>query len=273
MGVDEAPVRWIVLQLLHSLNRRLKTTPDGFGLKSSLSGYLSQFKSPKIDLGVGAFNNQAAATQPESASVESTPAKDHSKTEAAAVAAPVNASVEEKPATPEKPDTTTQANGSDKPTTGSIVFNKPRERADLSSTASEDFPVPEFIPDLSDDDENAKDEDFIETVVHSESILNGSKSTSAQTNNIAQAAENAANAKFAETLREESPLIEPQIETINQKSSTVDTATQSNGQSTDGEYIETVVHSQPTFDNPEPFPQFQPGDEKKPESFTSTIPQ
>jgi len=53
VGNDDAPVRLIVLQLLYLLNRRLHVTTDGYGLKPNLSAYLSQFKPPKFELGIG----------------------------------------------------------------------------------------------------------------------------------------------------------------------------------------------------------------------------
>ena len=84
----------------------------------------------------------------------------------------------------------------------------------------------------------------------------------------------ASNSEFAETIRQKSPLIEPKIKTINQKTQQAENgALKSNGHSGDGEYIETAVLQRPINTNPEPFPEFQPAEEKQPEAFTSTIPQ
>ena len=103
LGVDEAPIRWIILQLLHNLHRRLKTTPDGFGLKSSIAGYLTQFTTPKIDLGVGSFSQKVAPTRNKPEAKLSTPARDHSKpvtSPSATVEKKVAAQKTEEPAKP-----------------------------------------------------------------------------------------------------------------------------------------------------------------------------
>jgi len=48
IGADAAPIRLIVLQLLYHLNRRLKVTPDGYGLKPNVDAYLDQMAPPDI---------------------------------------------------------------------------------------------------------------------------------------------------------------------------------------------------------------------------------
>ncbi|GBF29730.1 hypothetical protein MnTg03_01306 [bacterium MnTg03] len=48
IGADAAPIRLIVLQLLYQLNRRLKVTPDGYGLKPGVDAYLDQMAPPDI---------------------------------------------------------------------------------------------------------------------------------------------------------------------------------------------------------------------------------
>jgi len=53
IGADSAPIRLIVLQLLYQLNRRLKVTPDGYGLKPSVDAYLDQMAPPDIQYTVG----------------------------------------------------------------------------------------------------------------------------------------------------------------------------------------------------------------------------
>ena len=53
IGADAAPIRLIVLQLLYQLNRRLKVTPDGYGLKPSVDAYLDQMAPPEIQYTVG----------------------------------------------------------------------------------------------------------------------------------------------------------------------------------------------------------------------------
>ncbi|MCP4486442.1 MAG: hypothetical protein GY820_03850 [Gammaproteobacteria bacterium] len=53
VGKDDAPVRLIILQMLHSLSRKLRITADSFGLKPSLDGYLSRMPPPQIDQYIG----------------------------------------------------------------------------------------------------------------------------------------------------------------------------------------------------------------------------
>ena len=53
IGNDDSPIRLIVLQLLYILNRRLQSSIDGYGLKPTLSAYLSHFSAPKFEVGVG----------------------------------------------------------------------------------------------------------------------------------------------------------------------------------------------------------------------------
>lgn len=53
VGNDDAPLRLIILQLLQALNRRLQQTSDGYGLKSTVTPYISQFDAPKISEMVG----------------------------------------------------------------------------------------------------------------------------------------------------------------------------------------------------------------------------
>ncbi len=53
IGADAAPIRLIVLQLLYQLNRRLKVTPDGYGLKPNVDAYLDQMAPPELQYTVG----------------------------------------------------------------------------------------------------------------------------------------------------------------------------------------------------------------------------
>jgi hypothetical protein len=57
IGADTAPIRLIVFQLLYQLNRRLKVTPDGYGLKPSVDSYLKQMAPPEIQHTVGKATN------------------------------------------------------------------------------------------------------------------------------------------------------------------------------------------------------------------------
>jgi|GEM_PF-774679 len=62
IGADAAPIRLIVMQLLYQLNRRLKVTPDGYGLKPSIDAYLDQMAPPDIlyTLGKGTHDGGSA---------------------------------------------------------------------------------------------------------------------------------------------------------------------------------------------------------------------
>jgi len=117
IGNDEAPVRLIVLQLLYLLNRRLNVTADGYGLKPSLNAYLSQFSTPKFEIGVGNVaelidlkNPASAAADPGTISARYEPAKDHSPVVEAAAELPTEIAVPE-----EGPQATDQAGVFDKP--------------------------------------------------------------------------------------------------------------------------------------------------------------
>jgi hypothetical protein len=62
IGVDDAPIRLIVLNLLYVLNRRLRITADGYGLKPGLDAYLSQIKPPDIQYTTGKATNAEIRT-------------------------------------------------------------------------------------------------------------------------------------------------------------------------------------------------------------------
>jgi len=62
IGVDDAPIRLIVLNLLYALNRRLRVTADGYGLKPGLDAYLSQIKPPDIQYTTGKATNAEIRT-------------------------------------------------------------------------------------------------------------------------------------------------------------------------------------------------------------------
>jgi len=57
VGKDDAPVRLIILQLLHTLSRKLRVTTDSYGLKPALDGYLNRMPPPQIDNYLGKAYN------------------------------------------------------------------------------------------------------------------------------------------------------------------------------------------------------------------------
>jgi len=120
IGNDPAPVRLIVLQMLYLLNRRLYATTDGYGMKPNLNAYLSQFKPPKFEIGVGDVNQLVSAKLSPEAARENArkdfePARDHAP-EAAAAAEPAPPVVAQVPEVAE-PAAQAEAPGG--------VFNKP----------------------------------------------------------------------------------------------------------------------------------------------------
>lgn len=57
VGIDPAPLRLIILQLMHAVNRRLQNTSDGYGIKSNIAPYLDQFEPPAISEMLGTALN------------------------------------------------------------------------------------------------------------------------------------------------------------------------------------------------------------------------
>lgn len=63
IGNDDAPVRLIIMQLMHALNRRLRKNSDSLGVKQGLDAYLTTMPMPKITDSIG---NTRYAAQKES---------------------------------------------------------------------------------------------------------------------------------------------------------------------------------------------------------------
>jgi hypothetical protein len=53
IGNDDAPVRLIIMQLMHALNRRLRKGSDNLGVKQGLDAYLNKIPLPKITDSIG----------------------------------------------------------------------------------------------------------------------------------------------------------------------------------------------------------------------------
>ena len=53
IGSDESPVRLIILQLMHALNRRLRKSNDTLGVRQGLDAYLNTMPLPKITSSTG----------------------------------------------------------------------------------------------------------------------------------------------------------------------------------------------------------------------------
>jgi hypothetical protein len=67
IGKDDSPVRLIILHLMHAFNRRLHSTSDGYGIKSSIDPYLAQFERPVMTLTVGTAKHATPQQQPAAA--------------------------------------------------------------------------------------------------------------------------------------------------------------------------------------------------------------
>ena len=154
IGADAAPIRLIVLQLLYQLNRRLKVTPDGYGLKPSVDAYLDQMAPPEFQYTVGkATHGLISASKVEKSDPEvkkaNTPKAAKSpeskspaviKTKPAPLPKPVAKS---KPATKSKPEPKQVA----KP--APTAESKPASEADSASgfdTVFETMPVANHTP-------------------------------------------------------------------------------------------------------------------------------
>ncbi|MCP3688907.1 MAG: hypothetical protein GY784_10875 [Gammaproteobacteria bacterium] len=57
VGIDDAPVRLIIFQMLYALNRKLRVTPDSYGVKPALDSYLMRITPPQIDQYIGKAYN------------------------------------------------------------------------------------------------------------------------------------------------------------------------------------------------------------------------
>lgn len=67
VGNDDSPVRLIIMQLMHALNRRLRKGGDNPGVKQGLDAYLNKMSLPKITDSVGKTRYEAKATTSTSA--------------------------------------------------------------------------------------------------------------------------------------------------------------------------------------------------------------
>ena len=94
IGVDAAPIRLIVFQLLYLLNNRLKVTADSMGIKPNVDAYLKQMAAPEIQYTVGkATNSSESAAIAEKTASETKKVSEPKKTKSyAASSRPVVAS-------------------------------------------------------------------------------------------------------------------------------------------------------------------------------------
>ncbi len=66
VAADSSPIRLIILQLLNQLNRRLRSSPVGYGLKPSVDAYLNEMTLPEAQFTIGkATANRAQIKQTE----------------------------------------------------------------------------------------------------------------------------------------------------------------------------------------------------------------
>jgi len=60
IGKDSAPVRFIILQLMHAINRGLRNHTDSFGLKPNIDAYLKQTEHPSFVCAISKAKNSAS---------------------------------------------------------------------------------------------------------------------------------------------------------------------------------------------------------------------
>ena len=148
LGLDDAPIRLIILQLLHLLNRRLNFSPDGFGLKPNLASYLSQFTPPEFQMGVGDVEQLVSLrARPEDRASESSsqPARDHapSATDTPEEKPPARAAAAAKATTPQAVEPTPTEPQSVAPATSTGTFDKPSPFASAPAAVADAVDAPE----------------------------------------------------------------------------------------------------------------------------------
>jgi hypothetical protein len=144
IGIDDAPIRLIVLQLLYLLNRRLRVTEDPYGLKPNLSTYVSQFSPPVFEGSVGVVDELVSTRKTndddlaDTESHKSESARDHSPQAAIAesTAQPMRKAAAAAAASAEAPADPANLESA-QPENSGVVFDKP------SPFASAPIPVPE----------------------------------------------------------------------------------------------------------------------------------
>ena len=261
VGFDAAPVRLIVLQLLHTLSRRLRVTTDAFGLKPALDGYLNRMPPPVIDLHVGKAVNPGTeapgiterVTKPVVKVAEKPVHKPEQKPEQRAVERAIETAAA-KPAIEIKssPLSAPAKTDVEAPKTLSSLNVKP-EPVDAP------FPIPnaELIPEL---DPNPPEDGIKESVPKptidiqlGEPVQQKSRSVAAVDSAIPASPAN----DFMETVKMN--MASPKKGSAKEKST-----------SASEDFVETVKLN---LSSKEPFPDLQPKSEPEPEPFTSTIPQ
>jgi len=293
VGTDHDPIRLIVLQILHTLSRRLKTTTDSFGLKPGLDAYLGHMPPPVVTLHVGNVKNPvageqaveqtAAASQPatvakpvmpkktQAVKPEKKPAATVKKSEPEAKPAPTTEKVAEQPVfkETEKPVFEVRSRPAaipePKPAAESVppITEKPAQKTLGSLNPKPEavdapFPVPnaDLIPDLDPDPPESGEN--IET--KSPAVK---KQVASVTNINKQATRPVVNAPEKKTP------VDIELETAMQFKTPPTAAVDSADASADA-FIQTVKLQ---LSNSEPFPHLKPKSEPEPEPFTSTIPQ
>jgi hypothetical protein len=135
IGADSAPIRLIVFHLLYQLNKRLRATPDGYGLKPSVDAYLDQMAPPDILHAIGKPTHKAKSVAKE----EKTGSIDAKVSAPRITKSPVTkpqVSAESKPAIETKPVTEAR------PAPEQTPFNQPKP-APEAKVVSQAKPAPE----------------------------------------------------------------------------------------------------------------------------------
>ncbi|MDH5354148.1 MAG: hypothetical protein OEY09_06850 [Gammaproteobacteria bacterium] len=289
VGFDAAPVRLIVLQLLHALSRKLRVTTDAYGLKPTLDGYLTRMPPPVIDIHVGkALNPQVkgASRMEQTAKLAykriETPVE---KTEMKAVKGAIKPAAAE-PVIETRPDPVKtllepapkveeKAVTAAKPTVASLKTLSSLNEKPVAVDAP--FPVPnaELIPDL---DSNPPEDE-------AEEAMSSLPSFSVSQSNSVQKPKSTVDFELeAPVQRKSGPVAAVDsaipaspasafIETVKMNMANpkkeIEKEERQNTSASD-DFVETVKLN---LALKEPFPELQPRSEPEPEPFTSTIPQ
>ena len=163
IGADTAPVRLIVFQLLYQLNRRLKVTPDGYGLKPSVDAYLKKMAPPEIQhtIGKATHATRVAAKAEETAplvkkadaparKVANSPAPKPQPTTESKPVPQARPTTETKPVTSPETTTETRSTAETKPVTAAKTATEARpavesKPAPVQKVAEKAKPAPEAL--------------------------------------------------------------------------------------------------------------------------------
>lgn len=282
VGTDAAPIRLVVMQLLHVLSRRLKVTTDGYGLKPGLDAYLNRMPPPKMEFFIGKPRNPGAAD-----AVDAGSAPEPSKQAAKAM---------KKPAAKVLPKSNLAGSAQQKPV---AAEKQTPPKATQSEAPVKSFSAAGAAP-------GAKTSDSAATMSASNISIRPSQPQSSPPKDAAQSIKSTTNASFglnpkpkpvdapfpvpnadmipeldpdppgsddiaaSKTSGDQPPRMVPAIDSAPKGAVKSEQTPKKEAADDDEEFMQTVkMKIVPS----EPIPHLQPKSEPEPEPFTSTIPQ